>query len=126
METKKKEIYKFKYLDQNKKFGKWSVIFGILWFVENNIIIKTFSVVSRKLWKKLQKRKNILDTFLKNPGASFSSIARLSEASKATARNVIDRFKNSKSIKRKPGSERIPGFVNKKISLECKESNTKL
>lgn len=42
--------------------------------------------------------------------------------SRATARNVINRFKISKSIERKSGSGRVPGFMDKKLALKVKKA----
>lgn len=60
-------------------------------------------------------RKSIIDIYLQNPSCSYAEIGRLSNTSRATARNAIIKFKEQKSLKRKPGGGRKPGFQDPEI-----------
>ena len=63
-----------------------------------------------------------MDSFLIDPSASFAAIARLTGTSRATARNVINRFGETQSIERNSGSVRIPGFNDTKLALKVRNA----
>lgn len=68
------------------------------------------------------RRKLIIDIFLKNSSMSYTDIGKLANVSRATARNVIIRFKDTKSLKRKQGGGQKPGFQDQNAVRKVLES----
>lgn len=56
-------------------------------------------------------REKILHIYNENPTISYAELGRLAKESRATVRNVILRYKESLSVKRRSGSGRPTGFV---------------
>ena len=52
----------------------------------------------------VEKRKLILDEFIKNPKQSKRSIAKRLNFAKSTVNSVINRYLKTKTVERKPGS----------------------
>ncbi|XP_055698195.1 uncharacterized protein LOC129798830 [Phlebotomus papatasi] len=60
-------------------------------------------------------RKLIVNTYPRNPKASYSEIGRITGKCPSTVRRVILRFKELKTVVRKPGCGRKPGAVDKRM-----------
>lgn len=71
-----------------------------------------------------EKRKLIVHKYVENPSRSGSSIAKELKLSKSTVNKVINRYKQSLSVDRKPGSGGKPGSRDKKLDLKVMKSLT--
>lgn len=70
----------------------------------------------RKMANKREKlREKILHIWMENPSLTFAEIGRQGDTSRATARNIILKYKSEKTIKHKPGAGRPSGFTDKKL-----------
>lgn len=71
-----------------------------------------------KMSKTKENREKIITKFIENPLLSHREIARQLKLPKTTVNNVIKRYKETKTIERRPGGGRKSGVVNQSLATK--------
>ena len=81
----------------------------MLWFQKNMLVFGFNLKLVLKMTKEEDVREKIMHKYLQNPNSSYNSIAKSLQIHPYTVSRVIQRFSQTKSIKRKSGGGRKEG-----------------
>ena len=90
-------------------------VYNVLWFQKNVLVFGFNLKLVLKMTKEEDVREKIIHKYLQNPNSSYNSIAKSLQIHPYTVSHVIQRFSQTKLIKRKSGGGRKEGFKDIKL-----------
>ena len=90
-------------------------VYNVLWFQKNMLVFGFNLKLVLKMTKEEDVKEKTMHKYLQNPNSSYNSIAKLLQIHPYTVSRVIQRFSQTKSIKRKSGGERKEAFKDIKL-----------